>query len=41
MDNDTHFPLFGHLHTELRLKIWSFALSDARRVVEIGSEKGI
>ena len=39
-DTNYHFHAFSHLPIELRLKIWSFALSDTRRVVYIECEKG-
>ena len=40
-DTNAHFHVFPQLPTELRLKVWSFALSDTRHVVEIVCEKGI
>lgn len=41
MDINTSFHLFSRLPTELRLKIWFFALNDIHRVVEIKCNKGI
>ncbi len=40
-DSKTRFHIFCYLPTELRLKIWSFALADTNRVVEIKCKKGI
>lgn len=41
VDTNTRFHMFSQLPTELRLKIWFFALNDIGRVVEIECEKGI
>ncbi len=41
MDTNTSFHIFSQLPTELRLKIWFFALNDIHRVVEIECDKGI
>jgi hypothetical protein len=41
MDTNTSFHIFSQLPTELRLKIWFFALNEIRRVVEIECDKGI
>lgn len=41
MDTNTSFHIFSQLPTELRLKIWFFALNAIHRVVEIECDKGI
>ena len=41
MAADDHFHHFCRLPTELRLKIWSFALSDTRRLIKIQCTTGV